>query len=52
MIKNEREYRITKAQVEKFQTALAEFLSGAEGVEPMHPLVRQAHEEALRAGGR
>lgn len=47
MIKNERQYRITKAQVDTFERALADFL--ARNNDHMHPLLRQAHRDALQS---
>jgi transcriptional regulator with XRE-family HTH domain len=45
MIKNERQYRITKAQVTKFEHALAQGGAGP----PVHPLLRKAQEDALQS---
>ena len=49
MIKNERQYRITRAQAERFSQALREF----EGQRPeqagVHPLLLKAREDALRS---
>jgi ribosome-binding protein aMBF1 (putative translation factor) len=47
MIKNERQYAITKAQAEKFAQALAEAKQRPSG--KGHPLLRRAEEEALRS---
>ena len=49
MIKNERQYRITKAQAERFSEALRE-LEGetAEGLE-VHPLLLKAKKDAVRS---
>ena len=47
MIKNERQYRITKAQAAKFADALTNFRT--ELVEPLHPLLIKAHEDALKS---
>ncbi len=47
MIRNEREYRITKAQAERFRQTLAEF--GAEKDVAVHPRLRQAQADALRS---
>ena len=49
MIKNERQYRITKAQSDKFAHALAqaEQESGKNG--QIHPLLKKAQEDALRS---
>ncbi len=45
MIKNEREYRITKAQAEKFRRAVAAF--NAETDTSVHPRLRRAQADAL-----
>ena len=46
MIKNERQYRITKAAAEKFEQSLASFDS--EPASPdVHPLLRKAERDAL-----
>jgi ribosome-binding protein aMBF1 (putative translation factor) len=47
MIKNERQYAITKAQAENFANALAELKQRPSG--KGHPLLRKAEEEALRS---
>lgn len=47
MIRNEREYRITKAQAERFRQTLAEF--GAEKDSLVPPRLRQAQVDALRS---
>lgn len=47
MIKNEREYRITKAQAEKFRRAVAAF--NAETDTSVHPRLRRAQTDALRS---
>ena len=47
MIKNERKYRITKAQAERFANALDIFKDTSR--ETLHPLLVNAHEEALRS---
>ena len=47
MIKNERQYRIAKAQAAKFAHALTNFRT--ELVEPLHPLLIKAHEDALKS---
>ncbi len=48
MIKNDRQYRITRAQAEKFATALADLEQSAE-TDEVHPLLRKAQEDALRS---
>jgi ribosome-binding protein aMBF1 (putative translation factor) len=47
MIRNEREYRITKAQAKKFRRAVAAF--NAEKDTSVHPRLRQAQADALRS---
>lgn len=47
MIKNERQYRITRAQVERFVDALRRAEKETERVQP--PRLRQAHLDALRS---
>jgi transcriptional regulator with XRE-family HTH domain len=48
MIKNEREYRITKAQAERFEHALSEL--GASGGDPrLDPLLQKAEREAIQS---
>lgn len=47
MIKNERQYRITKAQADKFEQALARQAEGSESNNQLHPLVRKAQKDAL-----
>lgn len=54
MIKNERQYRITKAQAEKFAQALVrtEQASGKQQPEQdalIHPLLRKAQRDALKS---
>lgn len=48
MIKNEREYRITRAQAVKFERALSD-LSASETGARLHPLVQKAQKEALES---
>ena len=47
MIKNERQYAVTKTQADKFAQALAELTRRSPG--KGHPLLRKAEEEALRS---
>ena len=49
MIKNERQYRISKAQAEKFAQALAEFTDQSKEDKQIHPLLRQAQIDALQS---
>jgi DNA-binding XRE family transcriptional regulator len=48
MIKNEREYRITKAQAARFERALSD-LSTAGGNDHLHPLLQKAQRESLQS---
>ena len=47
MIKNERQYRITKAQAEKFIVSLSQLTALPSG--ETHPLLRKAQEDALNS---
>jgi len=47
MIRNAREYRITKAQVEKFKLALAEFDDRPSAHTGLHPKLIKAQREAI-----
>lgn len=49
MIKNERQYRITKAEARKFERALATLASGPPQDAQVHPVLRQAEEYGLRS---
>ena len=48
MIKNERQYRITRAQAKKFECAIAEFVS-APDTQGVHPLLKKAQIDALKS---
>jgi len=48
MIKNERQYRITKAQAEKFEQALAQ-LAASEAAKQENPLLWQVQKEAIES---
>jgi transcriptional regulator with XRE-family HTH domain len=48
MIKNEREYRITKAQANKFEHALSQ-LATTEAIASLHPLIQKAQRDALQS---
>ena len=48
MIKNERQYLITKAQAEKLHTTLAQ-LNRSRGSVTVHPVLRKAQADALRS---
>lgn len=48
MIKNERQYRITRSQAQKFENAIRELEAG-ERQEGVHPLLHQAQVNALRS---
>jgi len=49
MINNERQYRITKSEVERFRHTLAELESSPQGQEGVHPRLIQAQREALQS---
>jgi len=48
MIKNEREYRITKSQAQKFEQALAHE-TASEEIADLHPLIQKAQRDALQS---
>ncbi len=48
MIKNEREWRITKTQASKFEHALSQ-LATPEAVAGLHPLIQKAQRDALQS---
>ncbi len=49
MIKNERQYRITKVQAENFEPALAQLAESLDEEQRVHPLLKKAQEDALRS---
>ena len=49
MIKNERQYRITRAQAERFSRALRNLRADTDERYELHPRLRQLQEEALRS---
>lgn len=49
MIKNERQYRITKAQIEKFSNALAQLSASSQQDQSVHPILRKAERESLES---
>ncbi|HKQ09494.1 MAG TPA: helix-turn-helix domain-containing protein [Blastocatellia bacterium] len=49
MIKNERQYRITKAEAERFERALNQMDSHADPSNKLHPLLQKAQREALQS---
>src|SRR4051812_9985113 len=49
MIKNERQYRITKSQADKLREAFAELSAGNVERGDVHPLLVKAQKEALRS---
>jgi transcriptional regulator with XRE-family HTH domain len=49
MIKNERQYAITKTQVEKFARALERLTSQPDKARRVHPLLRKAEADAIRS---
>lgn len=48
MIKNDEQYHITKAQAEKFATALREMAKG-KSVQSIHPALAKAQQEAIES---
>jgi DNA-directed RNA polymerase specialized sigma subunit len=49
MIKNERQYRITKAEAEKFELSLAKLDETSIQSEEVHPLLLQVKKDALQS---
>jgi len=49
MIKNERQYRITKAQTEKFERALAQMPDGPREETSVDPVLQEAMRNGLRS---
>ncbi len=49
MIKNERQYRITRAQADRFTQTLQSLTQRPGGAEGMHPVIAKAQEDALRS---
>ena len=49
MIKNERQYRITKAQAAKLEAALASFTEQSAGDKKTHPRLVRAQADAMRS---
>ena len=49
MIKNERQYRLTKAQAERFSQTLESLPQHPGGAEGVHHLITKAQEEALKS---
>ena len=49
MIKNERQYRITKAQADRFLQTLESLRQHSGETEGAHPLIAKAQEDALRS---
>lgn len=49
MIKNERQYRITRAQAARFTQALRQFEGESSELEGLHPLLVKARKDALRS---
>ena len=47
MIKNERQYKITKAQAVRFSKALESFRQNPNTDNSLHPLIGKAQEDAL-----
>ena len=49
MIKNERQYRITRAQAERFERSLEALRRSNEEDQDLHPLIAKAREDAIRS---
>ena len=49
MIKNERQYRITKAEADRFRRTLAELEADGEGNARLHPRLIEAERQALES---
>ena len=49
MIKNERQYRITKAQADRFSQTLDSLRQRSIEIDGTHPLIAKAQEDALRS---
>jgi transcriptional regulator with XRE-family HTH domain/Zn-dependent peptidase ImmA (M78 family) len=49
MIKNERQYRVTQAQLKKIEQALAKFTDSSHKSEDVHPLLWKAQQDALQS---
>jgi ribosome-binding protein aMBF1 (putative translation factor)/Zn-dependent peptidase ImmA (M78 family) len=49
MIKNERQYKITKAQVDRFEQSLQNFEETTSVGKKVHPLILKAQQDALRS---
>ena len=49
MIKNERQYRITRSQAERFERTLAELRRAERTDGDIHPLIVKAREDAVRS---
>ncbi len=49
MIKNQRQYQITKAAAERFEAAVAELSARTDDDGRVHPLLRKAEIDAMRS---
>lgn len=49
MIKNERQYRITKAQIDKFVSATEQLASRSDSSKQVHPILQKAQTDALQS---
>lgn len=49
MIKNERQYRITKAQIDKFVSATEQLASQSGSQQQVHPILQKAQADALQS---
>ena len=49
MIKNERQYRIARAQADRFERSLEKLRQDNKGDADLHPLIAKAREDAIRS---
>ena len=49
MIKNERQYRITKGQADRFSQTLLNLEQSPPGVNSVHPLIAKAQQDAVKS---
>ena len=49
MIRNERQYRISKKSIQQFQQAITEAVEASGGPLKMNPVIRNAHLDAMRS---
>lgn len=49
MIRNERQYRVTREDITSLEQAIAAFEVGSPEIDGLDPLIRQAHQEGLES---